>query len=337
MKRRAIIQAVAGIAVASEAMNTCAASLVPAQSTAIQSRTLKFGHLHSPDSAIHTGLTRAASVLDRASRGRLKLEIFPSSQLGSAIEMQKQMIDGSLDFILESAGAMANYQKSLSVLEAPFMARDWAHLSKMYESGFGRREFGELEKRRGIVRLGLWYSGRRHFTTSSVALRTPDDARGLKLRVPQVPLYLDMVKALGATPTPMTLSEVYTSLKSGQTDGQENPLPTIFNNKFFEVQKYLNLTGHVMLALMPLTNAKLWNSLPQQDKNLIKEAFEEAGRISDQLTRAQEDELQVALSGKGMQIITSDRDMFRRAMESIYAKYEDAWGIGVWQGMKILK
>lgn len=337
MQRRSMIEKAAGIALASTALSGLSATMSSVPAAGSQSRNLRFGHLHSSDSAIHTGLTRAASVLDRASRGRLKLEVFPSSQLGSAIEMQKQMIDGSLDFILESAGAMANYQKSLSVLEAPFMARDWAHLSKMYESGFGRREFSELEKRRGIVRLGLWYYGRRHFTTSSIALRTPEDARGLKLRVPQVPLYLDMVKALGATPTPMTLSEVYASLKTGQTDGQENPLPTIFNNKFFEVQKYLNLTGHMLLALMPLTNAKLWNSLPQQDKGLVKEAFEEAGRISDQLTRVQEDELQAALRAKGMQVIASDRDMFRRNMESVYAKYEDSWGIGVWQGMKILK
>jgi TRAP-type transport system periplasmic protein len=337
MQRRSIVQSVAGIAAGLVPFCAVTAPGYAPRILAGQSRSLRFGHLHSADSAIQTGLVRAASVLERASQGRLKLEVFPASQLGSALEMQKQMMEGSLDFILESAGAMANYQKSLSVLEAPFITRDWGHLVKMYESGFGRREFSELEKRRGIVRIGLWYYGLRHFTTSSVPLRTPDDARGLRLRVPQVPLYLDMVKALGATPTPMTLSEVYASLKSGATDGQENPLPTIFNNKFYEVQKYLNLTGHVMLALMPLTNSKLWSSLASQDKVLFKEALEEGGRISDQITRRQEDELQLLLKSKGMQIIESNRELFRRSMETVYAAFEDAWGLGVWQVMKILK
>jgi TRAP-type transport system periplasmic protein len=337
MRRRQIMHMVTGIVTTSVASVAYPANIAPTRQVFGQSRTLRFGHLHSAESAIQTALARAANVLERTSQGRLKLEVFPASQLGSATDMQKQMLDGTLDFIMESAGAMANYQKSLSVLEAPFMARDWGHLVKMYESGFGRREFNELEKRKGVVRIGLWYYGRRHFTTSTTPLRTPDDARGLKLRVPQVPLYLDMVKALGAIPTPMTLSEVYSSLKTGGTDGQENPLPTIFNNKFHDVQKYLNLTGHILLALMPLTNSKLWGSLTIQDKALIKEALDEGGRISDQLTRRQEDELQAALKAKGMLIVDSNRDLFRKTMETVYAAYEDAWGLGVWQGMKVLK
>lgn len=333
MQRRTLIQTALVCAVSSPAQ-AVAANL---SSNTQAGRKFRFGHLHPPESAIHQGLMEATRVLEKSSAGKLILEVFPSSQLGTQKEMQNQLMEGSLDFIIDSAAAMANYLKSLSLLEAPFIARDWNHLTMMYESGFARREFVDLEKRRGIVRLGVWYYGRRHFTTTNVPLRTATDVRGLKLRVPEVPFYLDMVNTLGATPTPMSLSAVYASLKSGATDGQENPLPTIFNNKFFEVQKYLNLTGHIMLALMPLTNVKLWNGLNAQEKTLIKQAFEEGGRVSDQLTRKQEEDVLTQLKAKGMQVVESDRDSFRALMETLYPKYADTWGLGAWQAMKLLK
>lgn len=302
-----------------------------------QPRRLRFGHLHPVDSPIHTGLVKAAEALQRSTQGRLTIDLFPSSQLGSAREMQTQLIDGTLDFIIESAAAMANFHRPLSLLEAPFIARDWGHLTRMYQSGFAVREFAELRKKHGIVRTGLWYYGVRHFTTSKKALRTAADVKGLKLRVPEVPLYLDMVRSLGASPTPMSLAEVYLSLQTGVVDGQENPLPTIFNNKFFEVQKFLNLTGHITLALMPLTNSKLWDRLPETDRAALVDAFDRGATSNDALTRGQEQRLISDFKARGVEVVESDRESFRLVMETMYPKYESVWGLGAWQAMKLLK
>ena len=150
-----------------------------------------------------------------------------------------------------------------------------------------------------MVNIGVWYYGVRHFTTKPKALNTAADAKGLKIRVPEAPLFLDMIRALNAAPTPMTLSEVYLALQTGVVDGQENPLPTINNNKFYEVQKYLNLTSHIIVPQLVMVNAKYWATLSDADKAAVIEAFAEGGKVNDGLTREAEGQAAGRVQGQG--------------------------------------
>jgi len=324
------------IAAAAAAL-TVGLTLATAADAQTQSKTLRFGHLHSVDSPVHKGLVKAAEEIEAKTQGRYKIAIFPSSQLGAAREMVGQVMDGTLDFIIEGAGSLGNLNRGMTLFEAPFIARDWAHLVKMLESPYGQEQFRKLESERNMAHLGTFYYGVRHFTTKTKALETAADARGLKIRVPEAPLFLAMIRAVGATPTPMSLGEVYLSLQTGVAEGQENPLPTINNNKFYEVQKYLNLTGHVIVPQLVMMNAKAWTPMAAGDKAIFRAAFIEGGKVNDALTRADEDRLVGFFKEKGMTVVNSDKASFQTMMTSVYELGEKDWGKGTYEAMQALR
>ena len=315
--------------------SVAAAAALPRMANA-QGRKVRFGHQQPADSPIHRGLIKAVEVAAAKTNGRVQIELFPSSQLGSARELMTQVIDANLDFIIDGPGALATLQRPLSIFEAPFLARDFDHLRKMLQTEWAKNQFAQLTLNRNMTNIGVWYYGVRHFTTKPRALNTAADVKGLKIRVPEAPLFLDMIRALNAAPTPMTLSEVYLALQTGVVDGQENPLPTINNNKFYEVQKYLNLTAHIIVPQLIMVNAKYWATLSEADKAGVIEAFAEGGKVNDALTREAESRLLGEFKAKGMEIVQPDLASVRQAMTSVYPKYENDWGKGTFELMQKL-
>jgi tripartite ATP-independent transporter DctP family solute receptor len=301
-------------------------------------KTWRLGHQYSIDHPVALGALRAAEVLAKTSGGRLKIDVFPAGQFGTGKELDQQVSDDSLDFTIEGPGILGLWQKTLSIYEAPFVARDWDHLVKIMEGDWGQAQFKLLATNQNIQKVGRpWYYGARHFTTRNTALRTPADAKGLKFRVPEVPQYMDMIRAIGATPTPMALAEVYLSLQTGVTDGQENPLPTINAFKFYEVQKFVNLTAHIVNPLMPLMSAKKWNALSAADQKLVREAFDAGAEVNDAALRALEARLINEFKAKGVTIVESDRDSFRAAMKPVYEKNEAVWGKSVLEALQAIR
>jgi tripartite ATP-independent transporter DctP family solute receptor len=224
---------------------------------------------------------------------------------------------------------LGSWVRGLSILESPFLTRDWAQLQRMFEHPAIQAFRAQLAEQRGMRILAPWYYGTRHMTTRDKPLREPADLRGLKMRVPEAPLFLDMMRTLGAAPTPMSLGEVYLSLQTGVIDGQENPLPTIAANKFMEVQKCLNLTGHIMVPLVPVISTQSWNALPPADRDLLLAALAEGGVLGSRLTQESEARLQGEFAARGIQVIESNRPAFQAALAPMYARYEDVWGRGV--------
>jgi TRAP-type C4-dicarboxylate transport system substrate-binding protein len=147
-----------------------------------------------------------------------------------------------------------------------------------------------------------------------------------------------MIRALEATPTPMSLGEVYLSLQTGVAEGQENPLPTINNNKFFEVQKFLNLTGHVIVPIMIMMNRKAWDPMGDADKAAFRAAFAAGAKVNDDLTRADEARLVDFFKEKGMTVVNSDRASFQKRMTAVYELGEKDfnWGKGTFDAMQAL-
>ena len=303
-----------------------------------QAKPWRLGHQYTIDHPMSLGALEAAKVLAQKSNGRLRFDVFPAGQLGTGKELVQQVSDDSLDFTIDGPGQFGLWQKPLTLFEVPFVARDWGHLVKMMESDWARAQFKALAENQNLRKIGSpWYYGSRHFTTNKVALRSASDAKSLKIRVPESPLYMDMIRALGGAPTPMALAEVYLSLQTGVADGQENPLPTINSNKFFEVQKYLNLTAHIVNPMVPLMSEKKWKALPPADQKLVSEAFETGGQAATAALRALESKLVGELKGKGMTVVDSDRDSFRAAMKPVYAKNEAVWGKGVLEQLQAMK
>jgi tripartite ATP-independent transporter DctP family solute receptor len=303
-----------------------------------QAKPWRLAHQWATDHPVAQGAIKTAEVLAQRSNGRLKIDIFPAGQLGTGKEMDQQISDDSLDFTIDGPGILGLWQKTLSIYEAPFVARDWDHLIKIMEGEWGQAQFKALAANQNIQKVGRpWYYGSRHFTTRNTALRVPADAKGLKFRVPEVPQYMDMIRALGATPTPMALAEVYLSLQTGVTDGQENPLPTINSSKFFEVQKFISLTAHIVNPLVPLMSAKKWNALPPADRALVTEAFNTGAEVNDAALRELEGRLIGEFKAKGVTIIEPDRNAFRAAMKPVYEKNEAIWGKGVLEQLQAIR
>jgi len=303
-----------------------------------QARPWRFGHQLPTDHPMHFGALKVAEEIERRSNGRLRVQVFPAGQLGTGAEMDQQVSDGALEFALEGPGSLGAFVRTLSVFEAPFISRDWDHLLKMINSDWGRAQFRQLATQRSMQMVGpAWYYGTRQLTTRDRAVRVPADARGLKIRVPGVPVFLEMVRAIGATPTPMALAEVYLSLQTGAADGQENPLPTIAAQKFYEVQRFLNLTGHIITPQICMMNAEKYNALPDADKQIVNESFAAGGQVNDQRFRDMESSLIADFRQRGMTIVESDRAAFQTAMAPVYPRFEEVWGRGVAEQLRTIQ
>lgn len=292
-------------------------------------RALRFGHVQPPDGEVNRGIIRAAEALREFSGGRMRIDNFPASQLGGEREMLTQVGSGTLDMCITGPGVLGSWVRPISILEAPFVGRDFAHKLKMFEHPAVQASFRQLAESRSMRALDPFYYGTRHMTTRDKAIRVPDDLRGLKMRVPEAPLFLDMMRAFGAAPTPMSLGEVYLSLQTGVIDGQENPLPTIAANKFMEVQRFINLTGHILVPLVPVVANQTWTAMPEADRELLRRAMREGIKVSDELLSGNETRLRGEFASRGSQIIESDRPAFQRALAPMYARYEEVWGRGV--------
>jgi TRAP-type C4-dicarboxylate transport system substrate-binding protein len=180
--------------------------------------------------------------------------------------------------------------------------------------------------------IGSTYYGKRHVTSGNKAINTVDDIKGFKLRIPEVDTFRAMAEAWGARPTPLNISELYLALSQGAVDGQENPLPTIQSNKFFEVQKYLILTGHIITPRLVVVNEGVWQKLSAKERQALRSSLETQGAVQDGEILSQESKLADTFKAAGMTVIQPDVESFRKpVLASLPAKFESKWGKGLWE------
>jgi TRAP-type C4-dicarboxylate transport system substrate-binding protein len=190
----------------------------------------------------------------------------------------------------------------------------------------------QLVAKRSMRVIGSTYYGKRHVTSGSKAINSVDDMKGFKLRIPEVDTFRAMAEAWGARPTPLNIGELYLALSQGAVDGQENPLPTIQSNKFFEVQKYLVLTGHIITPRLIVVNEAAWQALNAKERQSLKSAVETHGQTQDNEILAQESKLADTFKTAGMTVIQPDIESFRKpVLASVPAKFESKWGKGLWE------
>jgi len=232
----------------------------------------------------------------------------------------------------DGAGAIGSFLPALSVIEAPYLWRDAAHMAKMpMAPQFGQFNEGLIQRRRMRI-LGVSYYGKRHVTTGNKAVKSVADMAGFKLRVPPVDTFRAMAEAWGARATPIAYAELYLALSQGAVDGQENPLPTILSGKFFEVQKFLILTEHIITPRMPLVNEPFWRGLTQADRDTISAAMAAGIKWQDAELLSQEATAVADLKSKGMTVIEPEVAAFRKAvLATVPQKFEEKWGKGTWE------
>ncbi|WP_038363578.1 sialic acid TRAP transporter substrate-binding protein SiaP [Bosea sp. UNC402CLCol] len=286
----------------------------------------------SPQSAV-----KAGTEIKEKTGGRIDVQSFPNGQLGSSRDMVESVASGALTMVTEGAAQLGQFVPQLSIIEAPYIWKDAAHMTRALKSPLIDELNKALVEKRGMRMIGVNYYGVRHLTSGKKPINSVEDMKGFKLRVPEVDTFRAMAEAWGARPTPLNFSELYLALSQGAVDGQENPLPTIASAKLAEVQKYLVLTAHIITPRLVIVNEAAWQKIPQADRAVIVAAVDKAAAWQDNEILEQEKSLAESLGKQGMTVTTPDNEAFRKpVLATVPAKFESKWGKGLWDRIQAL-
>jgi tripartite ATP-independent transporter DctP family solute receptor len=241
------------------------------------------------------------------------VQVFPASTLGKESDINQGLTLGTVDIILSGASFAGNSYKPLAITYFPFIFRDAEHQLKYARSDVFRELAKGYDDKTGNHITALNYYGARHVTSNRPIAR-PEDMKGLKIRVPDAPAYLAFPKSLGANATPIAFAEVYLALQNGTVEAQENPLPTIEAKKFYEVQKNISLTGHIIDSLLTIVSGQLWAKLSDADKKIFTDVMQEAAEKTGREIIASEARLVEEFKKKGNNVIVVDKGAFREAV-----------------------
>ncbi len=304
MQKRFAIQLIAACTLLTGALGTF--GLAQAQTK------LKWAHVYETSEPYHKWSVWAGEEIKKRTNGRYEVQVFPASTLGKESDINNGLTLGTVDIILSGASFAGNSYKPLAITYFPFIFRDAEHELKYAKSDVFRELAKGYDDKTGNHITALTYYGARH-VTSNRPIAKPEDMKGLKIRVPDAPAYLAFPKALGANPTPIAFAEVYLALQNGTVEAQENPLPTIQAKKFYEVQKNISLTGHIIDSLLTIVSGQLWGKLSDADKKIFTEVMQEAAEKASRDIIASEARL-VDEFKKTNNVIVVDKNAFREAV-----------------------
>lgn len=288
--------------------------------------TLKLGHIAEPENVYGQGADHFAKRVKELSNGEIDIKVYPSSQLGNQRDLVEGLGLGTVDMTLTGTAVMGNFVPEMAVFDLPFIFRDVNHAYKALDTvGMDLAKKGEDQ---GMITLAIWENGVRHMTNNQRPIKGPEDMKGLKMRVMEQPVYIEMMKSVGASPTPMAMSELYTALQKGVIDGQENPLGHIATKRFNEVQKYLSLSGHTYAAEPLLISDKAWKKLSPEQQKIIRQAAEETRDWERQLCRDLEGKFLQQIKEAGTTQINDDvdKDAFAKATRPVWEIYSKRFG-----------
>lgn len=273
----------------------------------------KFGYLANEDHIWHKTAQEFARLVKEKTNGRLIIKLYPNEQLGGEMDVLNMIRDGSADMTI-SGESMQNWAPKAALMAVPYAFRDIEHMRKAIESEIGEEISQEIKEKVGVTPLYYHVRSPRNLT-SNKPVRNLSDLKGLKIRVPNVPVFVAAWKAAGANPQVMAFSEVFTALQQNVIDAQENPYDLILSGGLYEVQKYVNETEHVIGWVYVVVGNKQLNSLPEDIRNAVLEAAKEVQAYADQLFEKDMEESKQKIIEKGMTIISDvNKEEFRNAM-----------------------
>jgi len=296
--------------------------LLPAMASA--ETKLKWAHVYESSEAYHTCAVAADELLMTATDGRFGIEVFPASSLGKEVDINEGLGFGTVDIIYTGQLFAGRSYGPIAIGGAPFMFRDWDHWDKFRNSDlFAEMSQGYTDATDHHI-TAMTYYGARHVTSNKPIL-TPADMDGLKIRVPNAPLYMMFPEATGANPAPIAFAEVYLALQQGTVDAQENPLPTIQAKKFYEVQTNINLTGHITDALLTIVGGPAWNSMDAADQAALAKVTQDTAVCATDAIIQAEAELADWFRGEGVQVNEVDRGPFIEAVKAMHNGEMATW------------
>jgi len=286
---------------------------------------LKLGHAVAPEHPYHLGAVRFSELIAQRTNNKVKIDVYPSTQLGNERDMVEGLQLGTIDLVVTSTGPLGGFVPKMFVVDLPFLFRDREHAYKVLDGPIGR-DLLDAFSAKGIKGLAFWENGFRQITNNVRPIEKPEDLKGIKIRTMENKVHLASFKAFGASPTPMAWSEVYTALQQKTIDAQENPIAIIYHQKIFEVQKYLTLTGHFYSPTPLLMSLKAFDSLPKDIQKIMLDTAIECATYERNLLRDSEAKQIAELKAKGMQVNTPNKKTFQDAAAPVYKEFEAQFG-----------
>ncbi len=296
--------------------------------------TINIGHVEAKDRSTHQALVESfKKTVEEKSNGTISVQIYPNSVLGGDAELTESVAMGTLEAALPSTSVLVSYSDDFGIMDMPYLFSSPENAFAAMDGDLGTY-FNEKLEDVGLHSLGYSYNGLRSMTNNSHPIETPDDLKGLKMRVMENEVFIDFFETLGASATPMSFNELFTGLQQHTVDGEENPPSLIYASKFQEVQEYLSLTEHVNNFLGFIMNQDFYNSLTQEQREIIDETAEEFVKAQRQMELEDTDHYIELLEEEGMQVnsLTAEQKAdFRQVLEPMYEKYRVQYGEEVFE------
>ena len=296
-------------------------------STTAKPLVLRWATVVGPNTPLVDTMADVSRMVKERSKGLIDLQVYHSGQLGSQDAMGLELQQGQIDMAMIAPTWLGTFYKPVGILDAPYIYRNLDHMDKVLNGPIGRELYAASEQKSGIKVLDSWYYGTRQVTSNKLAMNQAEFS-GIKMRVPNSPMFFEAANSLGAKPTPIAFGELYLALKTGSVDAQENPLPTIDGSKFYEVQKFLIITDHMVNSIIPVVNAQTWSRIPAAQQQIILDALVEGRKLNNDRTVKAENELIGKFKAAGMEVYKPDTTPFRQQANEIYKKYVGDWGQG---------
>lgn len=295
---------------------------------------LKLAYVMASGGPAHEAAEYLAKLVEEKTDGQLTIKLFPSAQLGNDRELSEAVTIGSIDMVIGGTAPIGWYLPEYGAVEAPFVFRDYDHMDAVFDGPIGQDISKAFSQKRRTKILDWWHRGPRYLTTTDRKITELDDLKGLKLRVPELPTYIEAWRLLGTNPTPITYSEIFMALKQGIVEGQENPLEVIYTSSFAEVQKYVIKTEHLLGTYMVTINEAKFERLSPEHQKALVEAVEEAGRREHELMVEYDDEFAKKLQAAGVEFVDIDRETLRAAViDKLPERFEKQWVPGLFRRM----
>jgi len=296
-----------------------------AQNVPDKTYTLKMGHVLAETHPYQIGAEKWKELIEEKSKGRIKVDVYHSSQLGGERQLQEGVQGNTVQAALIGS-TLGMLEPAFLVNDLPYVYENAEVARKNLDGELGTKLFSLLDDK-GIKGLAWWEQGYRNVTTANKPVRKPEDLQGLKIRVPETETYIETFNTLGANAVTIPFSELFNAMEQGIVDGQENPVAQIFTSAFYEVQKYTSLTEHFYGPAALIISQKFYDSLPEDLQKVIDEASIEARDYQRQVVTEQTNQYIADLKAKGMTIIEDvDKAAFREATKSVHEKYASKIG-----------
>jgi len=287
---------------------------------------IKVAHVVNEQDAFHLCALKFKEVVEAETGGEITVTIFPNAKLGDERALLENMKMGAVDAGIITSGPIINFLPEFGIFDLPFLFRSPEHAYAVLDGPIGQGMLQSMESQ-GWMGLAYGERGFRNLTNSKRSVQTPEDMKGLKIRLMQNPVYVESFKLLGANAVPMAWTEALTALQQGTIDGQENPLNVIVSFKLFESQKYLSLTRHAYAPNVIMMSKITWNRLSPEQQEIVKKAAAEAAWANRNYDNEKAAEWLQFLKDQGMEVVENpDLGAFRQAVQPIYDKYEEKFG-----------